>query len=283
MERSPLVIRTMTRQEIDIAIDGAAAEGWNPGLYDADPFYAADPRGFLIGLLEDEPVATISAVKYGRSFGFLGFYIVKPGFRGKGYGKAIWKAAMESLEGRTIGLDSVIAEQETYKRYGFEPAYGNRRYQGRGGGPPAAGAGIVPLSGVAFEELAAYDSPFFPDERVRFLSSWIGQPQSRALAALDEGRLSGYGVVRPCRRGYKIGPLFADTPEIAEQLFLALKANVPEGAPVFLDPPAANAAAVALAEQSGMTVVFETVRMYRGKAPLLPLSRLFGVTSFELG
>ena len=26
----------MTRQEVDIAIDWAAAEGWNPGMYDID-------------------------------------------------------------------------------------------------------------------------------------------------------------------------------------------------------------------------------------------------------
>ena len=71
--KSSYTIRTMTRQEIDIAIDWAAAEGWNPGLHDADCFYAADPHGFLIGLLGDEPIATISAVKYGASFGFLGF------------------------------------------------------------------------------------------------------------------------------------------------------------------------------------------------------------------
>ena len=36
-------IRTMTGAELDFAIDLAAAEGWNPGLHDADAFYAADP------------------------------------------------------------------------------------------------------------------------------------------------------------------------------------------------------------------------------------------------
>ncbi|MFD2271529.1 hypothetical protein ACFS07_11125 [Undibacterium arcticum] len=72
--KSRYTIRVMTRQEVDIAIDWAAAEGWNPGLYDANCFYAADPNGFLIGLLGDEPIATVSVVKYGDSFGFLGFF-----------------------------------------------------------------------------------------------------------------------------------------------------------------------------------------------------------------
>lgn len=84
MQKSSYAIRTMTWQEINIAINWAAEEGWNPGLYDADCFYAADPNGFLIGLLGDEPIATISVVKYSNSFGFLGFYMVKPEYRGKG-------------------------------------------------------------------------------------------------------------------------------------------------------------------------------------------------------
>jgi hypothetical protein len=32
-----------------------------------------------------------------------------------------------------------------------------------------------------------------------------------------------------------------------------------------------------------MTMVFETARMYKGNRPDLPMARLFGVTSFELG
>lgn len=91
-------IRTMNRSEIDLAVDLAADEGWNPGLYDADAFYAADPNGFFIGLLNDEPVGCISAVSYEKQFGFIGFYIIKPGLRGKGYGLKLWQHAVNYLE-----------------------------------------------------------------------------------------------------------------------------------------------------------------------------------------
>jgi hypothetical protein len=40
---------------------------------------------------------------------------------------------------------------------------------------------------------------------------------------------------------------------------------------------------VALAERYDMTVSFETARMYTGEMPDIPLNRLFGVTSFEIG
>jgi GNAT superfamily N-acetyltransferase len=283
MPKNSYTIRAMTRQEINIAVAWAAEEGWNPGLHDADCFYAADPGGFLVGLLGDEPIATISAVKYGNSFGFIGFYIVKPEYRGKGYGIGIWNAGMEALSGRVIGLDGVVAQQDNYKKSGFTLAYSNVRYQGIVGGHDPVDSGIVPLSTLAFEDVCAYDKAFFPDNRREFLRCWINQPQSTTLGILRGNKLAGYGVLRICRTGFKVGPLFADSPECAEQLFLALKSHAPEGAPVFLDIPAVNAAAVDLVNRHNMTVSFETARMYAGPSPDLPINRLFGVTTFELG
>jgi GNAT superfamily N-acetyltransferase len=283
MSRSDYVTRSMTRAEVDLAIDWAAAEGWNPGLHDAACFHAADPNGFLVGQLGDEPIATLSAVRYGDSFGFLGFYIVKPAHRGRGYGIALWNAGLAYLRGRTIGLDGVPAQQDNYRRSGFALAYRNVRHQGQGGGPHPDDAAIVPLSTRAFDEVQVYDRPFFHDDRTRFLERWIAQPESTALGIVQNGRLKGYGVVRRCRVGCKIGPLFADSDELAERLFLALRAHTPAAAPLFLDTPAVNAAAVDLAQRHGMTMVFETARMYAGEAHALPVNRLYGVTTFELG
>lgn len=281
-------IRPMMRAELDLALDWAAAEGWNPGLFDADAFYAADPEGFLIARLDGEPVAVISAVRYAETFGFLGFYIVRPECRGQGHGWRIWQAAMARLSGRNIGLDGVIAQQGNYQRCGFRLAYRNVRYQGAGAAMgcdtiPAADMRLVPLTSLPFEQVAAYDRSMFPAERDAFLRRWIAPPQGVALGLLRDARLAGYGVLRDCRNGHKIGPLFADTPALAEILFNALRSRSAHGAPVFLDVPECNPAAVALAEQSGMQMVFETARMYTGPAPDAATDRTYGVTSFELG
>ena len=77
------VVRRMTAADLELALDWAAAEGWNPGLHDAHCFYAADPDGFFLGELDGVPVGSISAVRYGPGFGFLGLYIVKPERRGR--------------------------------------------------------------------------------------------------------------------------------------------------------------------------------------------------------
>jgi ribosomal protein S18 acetylase RimI-like enzyme len=102
-------IRRMTQKEVaEIAVEWAAREGWNPGRHDAACFYAVDPQGFLIGELDGKPVAVISAVAYDDHFGFMGFYIVKPEFRGMGYGIQIWRAALDYLGSRNIGGDGVL-------------------------------------------------------------------------------------------------------------------------------------------------------------------------------
>jgi ribosomal protein S18 acetylase RimI-like enzyme len=276
------VIRSMRRNEIDLAINWAAAEGWNPGLHDAEPFYTADPEGFLVGELGGEPIATISAVRYGANFGFMGFYIVRPAFRGKGYGLRLCNVALAQLSGRNIGLDGVVEQQDNYRKSGFSLAYRNVRYQGRCGKTPEK-AGVIDLADVPFAIVADYDASFFPDDRRGFLKSWLVQPGTRSRGVMRDGRLTGFGVIRPCRSGYKIGPLFADDAQLAEDLYQALQADLPETAPVYLDVPEVNEAAVALAGRHGMQVVFETARMYSGSFPDLPMQRLFGVTSFELG
>lgn len=273
----------MNRKEIDIAIEWAAKEGWNPGIHDADSYFAADPNGFLIGLLGDEIIATISAIKYGYSFGFLGFYIVKPEYRGKGYGIQIWNAGLTYLEGADIGLDGVVSQQENYKKSGFNLAYRNIRYEGIGGGEHPKNSEIVELSTLSFETIDRYDRPFFPVNRSQFTKSWISQPECHALGIMKNGKLAGYGVIRKCRNGAKIGPLSADNPELAETLFLALKSKTSSSEPIFLDTPEVNQDAVALAEKYKMNVSFETARMYMGDFPDIPTSRLFGVASFEIG
>ena len=283
MQNNNYTIKTMNREEIDIAVEWASKEGWNPGLYDADCYFTADPNGFLIGRLGDEPIATISVIKYDDSFGFLGFYIVKPEYRGKGYGIQIWNAGLKYLKGLNIGLDGVVAQQENYKKSGFKLAYRNIRYQGIGGGNSPGNSEIVELSTLPFATIDTYNQPFFPANRSQFTKLWISQPECNALGIMQNGKFAGYGVIRKCDNGYKIGPLFADNPELSESLFLALKSKTSSSKPIFLDTPEANQAAVALAKKYNMKVSFETARMYTGDFPDIPLNQLFGVASFEIG
>jgi ribosomal protein S18 acetylase RimI-like enzyme len=276
------IVRTMTADEVNLAIEWAAHEGWNPGLHDAHCFRAADPDGFFIGELLGEPVGSISAVAYDAHFGFIGLYIVKPEFRGKGLGLRIWQHGIAYLGKRNVGLDGVVAQQPNYRKSGFQLAYRNIRFQGVAEVDASNNASLADARQLPFDKLASYDRRFFPAPRDIFLRGWIDQPDAVALASVGDGQMRGYGVLRRCREGRKIGPLFADDAQTAEALFTALVARCP-GETVALDVSELNTAAVALAERHRLTSVFETARMYTKRAPDIPLARLYGVTSFELG
>jgi GNAT superfamily N-acetyltransferase len=275
-----LRIRTMRPDEISIAVDWAAAEGWNPGLADADCFATVDPEGFLIGELDGTPAATVSCVNYGASFAFLGFYIVREDVRGRGYGLRIWNAAIAHAGSRVIGLDGVVAQQENYRKSGFRFAYANVRYGGTVAAPDAQRPGVIALTDVPFATVEADDATVFPAPRTAFLRAWIDAPGHVSRALVRDGRLAAWGVIRPCRKGRKIGPLVADDRAAAEAVLSALLAS---GGEIFLDVPSVNRDAVALAQDLGLTPVFETARMYTGAIPPLRLERIFGVTTFELG
>ena len=277
-----LRIRPMRPDEISIAVNWAAAEGWNPGLADDACFGAADPQGFLIGELEGEPAATVSCVNYGASFAFLGFYIVREDLRGRGYGLRIWNAAIAHAGARVIGLDGVVAQQQNYRKSGFELAYANVRYGGTVVPPDAPQAGVIALTEVPLAAVEAYDATVFPAPRTAFLCAWIGSPGHVGRALVRDGRLAGWGVIRPCRKGRKIGPLVADDRATAEVVLSALLASVGDGE-IFLDVPSVSRDAVSLAQDLGLVPVFETARMYTGAIPPLRLERVFGVTTFELG
>lgn len=275
-------IRPARLEEMDLLLGWAAAEGWNPGLTDADTFFAADPGGFLLAEVEGEPVGCISAVRQGPGHGFIGFYIVRPAWRGRGIGIALWRAGMARLEGRVVGLDSVVAQQANYARSGFAPAWRNTRFSAAAPLPVSGARGeVVPAAAVPFAGIAALDAEVFPAERDAFLRAWLSAPGHRALVVREDGALRGFGALRPCREGAKIGPLTASDPGTARALFNALVAGAP--GPVSLDLPDINPAAVSLAREAGMAPAFETARMYAGPIPPLRRERIFGVASFELG
>ena len=278
-----MIVRVMTRGEVDMALEWAAAEGWNPGRHDAESFHALDPQGFFIGLIHGKPVGCISAVAYDEQFGFIGLYIVKPEYRDKGLGIQLFRAGMKYLGSRNIGLNAVLAQQSTFEKSGFKTALRHVRFTAEGDGVDEETPDVVDLDSFPFAHAVAYDQAIFQAPRQRFLEHWLEPPNGTALGIRENGRLAGYGVVRACRHGWKIGPLFADKPTLADQLFRALRRHVPEATSLFIDAPDANPEALALAQRHGLTKVFETVRMYTKKSPPIPLAKVFGVTSLELG
>lgn len=272
----------MPRGELDRAIEAAAAEGWNPGRHDADSFWAIDPGGFFMGMLDGRVIGRAAAVAYDDRFAFCGLYIVDRAYRGRGYGLAITSARLEHVGDRNAGLDGVAAMVDRYARLGYRTAHRSIRHTFTPRLRVEPAAGVVPAASVPFGDLVDYDARHFPARRASFLRAWVDQPDTTALAFVERGVVGGFGVIRPCRVGRKIGPLFAEDRHIAGALFDALCGRA-AGEPVTLDIPEPNREALALASRHGMAAEFACDRMYLRGDPGLPLDAVYGITTFEAG
>lgn len=279
-------IRRLKSFEFPLAVEWAANEGWNPGLADAEVFYNSDPDGFWGAFDKQGMAAVISAVQYSSDFGFVGFYICRPDRRGSGLGYKLWQTVLDDSVMKTIGLDGVVDQQDNYRNSGFEFAHRNIRF---GGVVHASAPADDDLFALAIDDIAVVDAfeqtcNLFAESRIEFLRGWIGNDTHTALALKGPMGLRGYGVIRPCKEGHKVGPLFAANAQDARTLFGALlQSRDNQDGKVYLDIPEPNQAARELVNDHQMIAEFETARMYKGTAPKLNLDMTFGISSFELG
>jgi hypothetical protein len=177
-------------------------------------------------------------------------------------------------------MDGVFDMAPFYAAGGFIFLHRDLRYQGTAAGQhdPAA----IPLDQIAWPELASYDARVSGIQRPDFMRLWLSQHGGTGFALRHAGGLSGYGFLRLCRNGCKIGPLYADNAEVARRLLASLLATVP-GQPVSLDLPEPNEAALRLMAEFGWTQTFGCARMVNGTPAAFPVAEVFGVTSFEFG
>jgi GNAT superfamily N-acetyltransferase len=276
-------VERMTRDEVSITVDWARKEGWNPGLNDAECFYQADPHGFFAGKLNGIIIAVGSAVVYDQHYAFCGFYIVDKHYRNQGYGIKLTRERLAYVGNRNVGLDGVLAMADNYARIGYKFAHNTIRYSLKNKQITAEfNPYLIDLPSVSFDQLIQYDCRHFPAPRPQFLTAWINQNSALALGYVQENQLKGYGVIRKCFEGYKIGPLFADSTSIAETILTQLTAFA-QGEIVYLDIPENNPLALELIQKYGMSKVSTVARMYLQASPKLPMENIYGITTLELG
>lgn len=280
-----LDIGPMRADEVPVLTEWAATEGWNPGLADVAVAWTVDPDAFVAVRDRGELIAGGTIISYGGAFGFMGMFIVRADRRGSGLGRRLWYYRRDRLiarlrAGASIGMDGVFDMVPFYEQGGFRLAYRDLRMEGIASG--ARHDSVRELSSIPFAALEAYDRRHVASPRPDFLRAWIAQPGALGGVVLDRDRVVGYGLLRPCRSGYKFGPVFAERIDVAERLVDDLMARVP-GHVVQLDVPEPNEAALSLASTRGLSETFGCARMYWGNAPTIPVGQTFGVTSFEFG
>jgi GNAT superfamily N-acetyltransferase len=286
MNIEDLEFKKLTLPDLKILIKWAKNEGWNPGQYDAEVYWATDPNGFYGYFLKKSLIAGGAIVSYNNEFGFMGLFIVKPKFRANGIGRKLWYQRRDILRSRlnhnsSIGMDGVLDMQSFYKKGGFEFLFKDERYE-KVGMKFHLNPNITNIKDADLHEIMNYDKQCFGFHRPQFLNPWIKLPENKNFKYVEKNQLRGFSIVRKVSTGFKVGPLFADNTKIAEELYKACLNSV-IGEPLYIDIPMINQGAIQIINKYDAKYVFECARMYNGQAPQIAMEKVYGITSFELG
>ncbi|XP_035659127.1 uncharacterized protein LOC118404206 [Branchiostoma floridae] len=298
-------VRPMTSlSEFSLLFEWAVAEGWRPGVYDAETYYNQDPTGYYLAELDGVPIGAIGTIKFGEDLASITQYIVKPPFRGKGYGYRMWQEVLKKIGDRNLVLESVAAQRSNYEKSGFKSSWQTIRFRGVGRTDDhvISNAGdrvtLTSVDKVNFDDLCAFDQKVSGVSRPVFLKSWINQPGSIGLVAVEsidgtgqkrEYRIVGYGCSRLCYEEYqsttfsrKIAPIYAETSAVGSQLCNALVATVPPGVPYYIDAIDANEGAMQIVIGFGVENVEQVTHMFT-KWNRVQQNMVYGLTDFEIG
>ena len=230
------VRRATSLDDLKWVIQMAVEEGWRSRAVGATSYFTAGiMQDFFIGELNGERISCISLVSHGETNAFVGYFVVVPSCRGKGYGIKTWKAAFENL-GTDIEfrLYSVVNMQDKYTKFGFQPGWIVRRYtftcdraaDGLSGCKlPSSVAEIVPGCQANFEKLVAYGTDMVVSSQAHklVLAAWLSNTQESSWVAIgNKGEVLGYLIMAKTLRfpeeGFRLAPFYADSAPIARSL-----------------------------------------------------------------
>jgi|GEM_PF-3578343 len=280
------IIRNLTHNEIFVMDSVAEIDGRNPGLNDGEFLFRADSKGFFAAIDNSSVIGTITSIKYDDKIAFTGLHYVDELFINTGLKEKLLEVALNAAGERNIGINCREDEKNLYESYGFKPSFNIICFEGISEGinkniPKDI---ISPLT-LHFDDLYNYYKKFSPYERKVFLNYWVNQPVSLLLGKYDDDNdeYKGFGLFKPCRKGFRLSPLIADDASSAEEILTSLVSHYEAGTPYYLDMPEINNEGMRLAEKLNLKETGRLIRMYKGSEHKISLNKIYSFTSLEAG
>jgi ribosomal protein S18 acetylase RimI-like enzyme len=212
--------------------------------------------------------------------------------RRQGLARWLLRDCIERLTSRQLVpvLDATPAGRSVYSGLGFRDAWSMRRLVGLLGrarqapqaGPAAEGVTVRPLDPADWPQITAYDTAIFGADRGALLRRLAGRLPPAALIAERQGRLAGFLLGRDGRIMNQLGPLVAESDQVARALLAPAFAAV--ALPLAVDVPDRHAGLGGWLLTLGFTAERPLTRMVYGtSAAFDDPTRLFAIAGPELG
>ncbi len=289
-------IRPLEQNDIPQVTKWSRLEGFAPGAGDVTIYSHTDRQGLWVGCLDKEPIGCIAGVKYNQFYGFIGLFLVVKEERGNGYGLKLWEHVMNKLSDvRCLGLEAAPNRLLDYQSWGFVPSSITTRWMISNNTYLKSSLELkseikdyllLEDKDIPSNIIQKYDENKENTPRPHFISDWISSRSGSVLAIVNRNDIcTGFCRIRPCLlkdgKGFRIGPLVADSPLLATLLINKISSCYP--GTILIDSPGVNLEANKLFRSLGFVQISHTIRMYKGKQPLISMREIYGLACLELG
>ena len=276
-------IRYMTKEEaMSVVPKLSQAEEWSYGLHDVEILYDYDPTTYMCGEVHGDIVATISGLKWDRSYAFLSAFIVRADQRRKGYGAKLLAKLRSTLGDCNLAIDSVESEQSANQKGGFVKAYDHYVVLGEAKHiDHPLHKHVCDLAEVPLADVVAYDTQHFPVPRPKFVELFTRQPGGVAKAFVKDEKLMGYGTLTPGNSHPLLTPLYAANEEVAYALLSSLTNTITPGQTYEMCTHTPNVHSANMCTAFGLVPHALYTRMYNKKKYELRDNNIFACTSTD--
>jgi GNAT superfamily N-acetyltransferase len=192
--------------------------GWNQTVDDWRAFldlgtvYAIRDKGKVI--------ATSATLPYGGKFAWISMVLIAGYYRRQGLGTKLMRRCLDDLVAAKLVpvLDATPAGRDVYTGLGFQDSWGYKRMllSDRKIVPALeSGIAVEAISDSAWRQLCEYDASVFGADRSKVLARLRGRLPEAEFCVWRGGHVVGFLLGRMGRRAVQLGPLVAETDEIA--------------------------------------------------------------------
>lgn len=281
-------VRALQEENVPEAVRLSAEAGWNQNASD---WRLMTRLGDATGVWTDAGrlVASALTLGHGGPFAWISMVLVTGDFRHQGIATALLRRCTEFLRTKNLtpGLDATEDGRPVYLPLGFRDIYRltrltTEKVASLGAAPTMPGIDLREVGTDDLEALSGFDQPFFGADRSDILKALHQRQPRRAFLAEHRGRIMGYVLGREGREADQVGPLVAETTQIAITLAHRALANLTRR--VYLDVPDHHPDLVAWLAGMGLAPQRRYTRMLLGTSrPLDDPERIFAIAGPELG